>query len=87
MPFFFSFCEATASTRQSDDRRRHHRDVDRQIRLGRGQHLGGALDGDQLDPGRVASCVGPETRIVSAPSAASAAAIAWPCLPDEWFEM
>ena len=39
-----------------------------------------------LTPDGVGSCVGPETSTVSAPSAASAAAIACPCLPEEWFD-
>ena len=30
---------------------------------------------------------GPLTRVTSAPSAASAEAMAWPCLPEEWLEM
>src|SRR5215471_19495426 len=38
-------------------------------------------------PSGEGSCVGPETSTVSAPSAAKAAAIACPCLPEEWFDM
>ena len=43
--------------------------------------------GTSLTPAGAGSCVGPETSTVSAPRAASAAAIAWPCLPEEWLEM
>ena len=37
--------------------------------------------------GLVLVATGPLTSVTSAPSAASAAAMAWPCLPDEWLEM
>src|SRR5260370_238885 len=40
----------------------------------------------RVTPAGVGSWVGPDTSTVSAPSAASAAAIAWPCLPEEWFD-
>src|SRR6516165_9875232 len=43
--------------------------------------------GTTLTPVGAGSCVGPEISTVSAPSLASAAAIACPCLPEEWFEM
>ena len=38
-------------------------------------------------PGGSAMATGPLTRVTSAPSAASAEAMAWPCLPEEWLEM
>src|SRR5436190_2355542 len=40
-----------------------------------------------VTPAGSATPTGPLTRVTSAPSWASAAAIAWPCLPEEWLEM
>src|SRR5690242_1667187 len=40
-----------------------------------------------VTPAGSGTLTGPLTSVTSAPSCASAAAIAWPCLPDEWLEM
>ena len=38
-------------------------------------------------PDGSAIATGPLTSVTSAPRAASAEAMAWPCLPEEWLEM
>ncbi len=64
------------------------RGVGRQQLLDRVAHLARRLDMDgRVTPAGSAIDTGPETSRTSAPSRASAAAIAWPCLPDERLAM
>ena len=64
------------------------RGVGGQKLLDRVAHFFGALDMDGLHAGGIGDqSTGPETRRTSAPSRASAAAMAWPCLPDERLAM
>ena len=59
-----------------------HRDVGRQRRLAGGQHLAPpSRPGARRRPAGRARATGPLTSVTRAPSAASAAAIAWPCWP------
>ena len=39
-----------------------------------------------VTPGGSGSCTGPLTRVTAAPASASAAAMAWPCRPEEWLD-
>ena len=56
------------------------------LQVGR-QHLVGGLIFTIFTPTGSATATGPLTSVTSAPSRARAAAMAWPCLPDEWLEM
>ena len=40
-----------------------------------------------VTPAGSGTVTGPLTSVTSAPSCARAAAMAWPCLPEEWLEM
>ena len=82
-PAFLSFCSAGSTTRQSLT-------AAAQTATSTGSTVRQAASMSSaetmritLTPGGSGSWVGPVTRMVSAPSRASAAATAWPCLPDE----
>ena len=60
------------------------RDIGRQRGLDRRQHLARAISTWTVaTPAGSASVTGPETSVTRAPAAAAAAAMAWPCLPEE----
>ncbi len=86
-PFFLSFCSAALATRQSATAAAHTATSAGSAR----SHAVSISRADSMrnteTPGGSASAVGPETSTVSAPISASAAAIAWPCLPEERFAM
>ena len=86
-PSFFSLWRAALSTRQSATAAAMTATSTGSAASQAASISAAVSTGTSLTPAGAGSCVGPETSTVSAPSAASAAAIAWPCLPEEWFEM
>src|SRR5437667_5903999 len=82
-PSFFSLCWSAVSTRQSATAAAITATSTGRVASQAASISAAVSTGISLTPAGVGSCVGPETRTVSAPSAASAAAIAWPCLPEE----
>src|SRR5271165_1301164 len=86
-PSFFSFRRPTVSTRQSATAAAMTATSTGSAASQAASISTAVSTGTTLTPAGAGSCVGPETSTVSAPNAASAAAIAWPCLPEEWFEI
>src|SRR5579883_1421887 len=85
-PSFFNFWAAMLSTRQSDTAA-----AITATSTGSAASLAASISAavstaTRRTPGGGGSAVGPDTSTVSAPRAAKAAAIAWPCLPEEWFD-
>src|SRR5215472_12152099 len=86
-PSFFSLCRPAVSTRQSATAAAMTATSTGSVASQAASISAAVSTGTTLTPAGGGSCVGPETSTVSAPSAASAAAIACPCLPEEWFEI
>ena len=86
-PSFFSLCCPALSTRQSATAAAMTATSTGSAASQAASISAAVSTGTSLTPAGKGSWVGPETSTVSAPSAARAAAMAWPCLPEEWFEI
>src|SRR5579884_3616490 len=84
---FFSFCVAAASMRQSATAAAITATSTGNAASHAASISAAVSTGTSRTPRGAGSWVGPDTSTVSAPRPAKAAAMAWPCLPDEWFEI